>query len=346
MPGSNDNGLASSYSVQTNLQNPQQPDFNPTGAVAQSSNNLGGAFGVLQWLGNMAYNAYQADKSRKWQEQQMDKQRQWQIEDWNRQIAYNSPAAVMARMSSAGLNPDLLVGGNNSNAQMPGQGSVPSGSTAHPADGSGVTAAVQAQLMAEKTASEIAVNNAYAKDLEASALQRGADTGLKTEQTFSERFRRGIEKSMSDSQLRVDNATIVKMGKEGAMYWQQYLNLSQEYQFNSQYKADALDAAINEVKSRANLNAKQADFIRQQYDELVESWNDRLKVIKNDASMSDDEKKIKAEEAFLISYKNFQRHVINSYLFSSNDLISNYGRFCFGIDIFLDHLRIGMSLPR
>lgn len=56
-------------------------------------------------------------------------QNQWNIDQWNRENAYNSPAAQMARYKAAGLNPDLIYGQQNLAAASPemtaGEGSQP-----------------------------------------------------------------------------------------------------------------------------------------------------------------------------------------------------------------------------
>lgn len=48
--------------------------------------------------------------TRKWNDQMYDKQRLHALEDWERQNTYNSPAAQMARLKAAGLNPNLVYG--------------------------------------------------------------------------------------------------------------------------------------------------------------------------------------------------------------------------------------------
>lgn len=56
-------------------------------------------------------------------------QNQWNIDQWNRENAYNSPSAQMARYKAAGLNPDLIYGQSNLSAASPemtsGDGSLP-----------------------------------------------------------------------------------------------------------------------------------------------------------------------------------------------------------------------------
>lgn len=56
-------------------------------------------------------------------------QNRWNIDQWNRENAYNSPSAQMARYKAAGLNPDLIYGQQNLAAASPemtsGDGSLP-----------------------------------------------------------------------------------------------------------------------------------------------------------------------------------------------------------------------------
>lgn len=49
------------------------------------------------------------------------RERVWALEDWNRQNEYNSPAAQMARLKAAGLNPNLVYGhgADAQSGQMP-----------------------------------------------------------------------------------------------------------------------------------------------------------------------------------------------------------------------------------
>lgn len=49
-------------------------------------------------------------KQRQWAEQMYARQRQDALDDWNRQNEYNSPIQMMARLKSAGINPNLAFG--------------------------------------------------------------------------------------------------------------------------------------------------------------------------------------------------------------------------------------------
>lgn len=56
-------------------------------------------------------------QSRRYATYMYDRQRADAIADWNKQAAYNSPTAQMARLKEAGLNPNLVYG-NGADAQM------------------------------------------------------------------------------------------------------------------------------------------------------------------------------------------------------------------------------------
>lgn len=101
---------------------------------------LGTAIGIASsFAGNIANNknidkqiASQKEenqKNRDWNLNLSRQQNQWNIEQWNRENAYNSPAAQMARYKAAGLNPDLMYGQQNLAAASPemtaGEGSQP-----------------------------------------------------------------------------------------------------------------------------------------------------------------------------------------------------------------------------
>ena len=64
-------------------------------------------------------------------ERMQQRQNAWNLEQWERNNAYNSPAAQMQRLKAAGINPDLMYGQNaggasgNSAAPAPGTQPIP-----------------------------------------------------------------------------------------------------------------------------------------------------------------------------------------------------------------------------
>ncbi len=62
-------------------------------------------------------------------ERMQHEQNKWNLEQWDRNNAYNHPAAQMQRLKAAGLNPDLMygqnAGGAMGNSSSPAQGTQP-----------------------------------------------------------------------------------------------------------------------------------------------------------------------------------------------------------------------------
>ena len=121
---------------------------------------LGGLFGSASTDSTNNANARQAAAQRKWQTEENEKayqrnralaeqqnnlnveqwhrERQAALEDWNRENAYNSPAAQMQRYREAGLNPNLIYGQSDTSGGMASPsiaGSMTSGAPATPAAG-------------------------------------------------------------------------------------------------------------------------------------------------------------------------------------------------------------------
>ena len=124
------------------------------------SNIIGGLFSTANTNSANNANARQAAAQRKWQTEENERayqrnrelaeqqnnlnveqwyrERQAALEDWNRENAYNSPAAQMQRYRDAGLNPNLIYGQSNTSGGMASPsiaGSMTSGAPATPAAG-------------------------------------------------------------------------------------------------------------------------------------------------------------------------------------------------------------------
>lgn len=209
MPGSNPYSQAAASGVASRVAPAAVPDAPDTSGPKFNPLNFlsGGAGAVVSGL----FSLLGSYEQRKASERLLRQQRDWQLEDWKRETEYNSPSAVMARMASAGLNPDLLQGGNTSNAAVPNQGGVPSLAEASGIDVSGINAAaatrLQFRLNKELMESEISLKQAQARDLEASAKQRGDTTELSKQQL-------AIQDALAKSHITVDAATVKNLGKQ------------------------------------------------------------------------------------------------------------------------------------
>ena len=182
----------------------------------------------------IAAQQYENEKNREYNLNLAKMQNQWNIDQWNRENAYNSPAAQMARYKAAGLNSDLIYGQQNLSAASPemtaGDGSQPTdvsnlankrtiGDIVSQAASTRLTNA-QAKLaesQADKTDAETVgqtINNDWLPQLlkgqteinEADVKQRLADAGLKGKQIeVAVEQIKVMQQSVKESQKKIED---------------------------------------------------------------------------------------------------------------------------------------------
>lgn len=76
---------------------------------------------IASSIGNTIAQGSINKKTREWNEKMYNLQRADALADWQRQNAYNSPAAQMERFKQAGLNPNLIYGKGDSGSASPVQ---------------------------------------------------------------------------------------------------------------------------------------------------------------------------------------------------------------------------------
>lgn len=144
-----------------------------TGAI------IGGGSSIIGDVANLFGTSKANKQSMQFQKDMYARQRADSLADWNMQNAYNSPAAQMGRFKSAGLNPNLIYG--QQNTAQPVRSSSPGSFTAKPASFEGLG-----------RAGSIAVGNfLQAKMQEAQQKNINADTENKT----------GVDRTLKDAQV-------------------------------------------------------------------------------------------------------------------------------------------------
>lgn len=217
-------------------------------------------------------------KNRDWNLNLAKLQNQWNIDQWNRENAYNSPAAQMARYKAAGLNPDLIYGQQNLSAASPemtsGDGSLPTdvsnlankrtiGDIVSQAASTRLTNA-QAKLaesQADKTDAETVgqtINNDWLPKLlkgqteinEADVKQRLADAGLKGKQIeVAVEQIKVMQQSVKESQQKIND---LQSQMENRTFQQVQAML--EYNL----KKDKQSYEVREILSRIGVNSATA----------------------------------------------------------------------------------------
>jgi len=120
----------------------------------------------------IAAQQYENEKNREYNLNLAKMQNQWNIDQWNRENAYNSPAAQMARYKAAGLNSDLIYGQQNLSAASP---EMTAGEGSQPTDVSNLANKRTIGDIAAQ-ASQTRLTNAQAKLAESQAKKTDSDT--------------------------------------------------------------------------------------------------------------------------------------------------------------------------
>ena len=127
--------------------------------------------GVSSFIGNLFGNdrqdkAIQAQKEENERNRQYnlmlaERQNRWNIEQWQRETAYNTPAAQRARLEAAGMNPDLAYGEGVSANVAASSPEMTSGAPSFPVDmsilaqkrtvGDMISEAMRSSVMAAQT---------------------------------------------------------------------------------------------------------------------------------------------------------------------------------------------------
>lgn len=91
-------------SITRNTKTHIMPGLMPSDATLSGALSTGGS------MMEMGLQALQNRRQQKFAVKMYDRQRQDALADWNMQNSYNAPAAQMARLKAAGLNPNLVYG--------------------------------------------------------------------------------------------------------------------------------------------------------------------------------------------------------------------------------------------
>lgn len=96
-------------------------------------------------------------KNRKWSEMMAQRGREWALADFHMQNEYNSPAAQMARLKAAGLNPNLVygTGAATSSAQPVRSTNIPQGTNRSTQPGQALTNSIGSYIQLKSMDADI-----------------------------------------------------------------------------------------------------------------------------------------------------------------------------------------------
>lgn len=241
------------------------------------SNVSSGLFGANQARKNRKAQARENQANREFNEKMMHLQNQFAVENWERENAYNTPSAQMARMKAAGVNPDLYFSDGLTNSSMgiasptaaASSGSV--GSAPGNFQGSDFLGAALAQATVSNLNADTRKTNAEASIYETDAKFREAWNSLQIEEG-NMRIRLGDSaKDLNEQQVNESQAKVRNLNANSDSIMQSIIEsrkrcevLDEEKKIKATeayYKSSEYEALIGKLHAEAQLSRQQATQI-------------------------------------------------------------------------------------
>lgn len=222
--------------------------------ISGGSSLVSGIFGTLAQNRNISKQiAAQKEENAKMREYNLKLaklQNQWNIDQWNRENEYNTPAAMMARLKSGGLNPDLMYQNGTSGLTAASSPSMTAGAPATPQDFSA--------LGQKRT-----VGDAMRQGLQDSLVGAQIDV-MKSEARKNNADAGGQE--ITNESLAEMNEAIIKEKISAANKNEADRKQAEEMVNTLKAQQDVYEATVDNIHSETGLNnAKIADITFEQY---------------------------------------------------------------------------------
>lgn len=264
-------------------------------AFTGTTSLLSGLFGAAQQARNIdkqiAAQREENERTRAYNLELARQQNAWNIEQWNRENAYNSPQQIMARLSDAGLNPDMIYSGGASNFSAASSPSLTAGAPATSAD--------MSNLALKPT-----VGGVIQQSLQDSII--GAQAKLISSQSRKTDSERESVDINNQTLFDINRASLDKLLEDTKLTKEQRKKVVQEYE-NLKFQYDSIGEQINLIRAQVRnmdvstftnllnssvdsaLKSTQIDLNKRELFEMKESWTERLRtyILTNDVMESD-----------------------------------------------------------
>ena len=257
------------------------------GGALSGISNLFGAHSQNQSVEKqLAAAREEAEKTRKWQTSEREAQNDWNYNLWQANNEYNTPAAVQARLKSAGINPDLYVTNGalqGSSIQAQG-GHTPSGPVA---DTSAWNRYRPLGSIASQAIADTALSAQVSKTAAETEGQKHTNDILSSDASFRDAFNQG--------QLDTMRSAILVNGSK--------INLNDAQASEARSMVDQINANIDKIDSEIDLLISQAAdvddriwerHVRVSLDSFIE--HGKLKVLQDQLKVSQGQLKLAFKE--------------------------------------------------
>lgn len=193
-------------------------------------------------------------RNRDWNLNLAKMQNQWNIDQWNRENAYNTPAAQMARFKVADLNPDLMYGQQNLAAASP---EMTAGEGSQPTDVSNLAnKRTIGDMMVQ--ASQTRLTNAQAKLAESQANKTDAETEGQGYQNEILKSDAAFRDALNSGTVQLNNMSL-KVSEKGMQLTDEQITQVRKQCAQIDQSIEQSRAAVDEIRQKiSNLKTDQA----------------------------------------------------------------------------------------
>lgn len=179
-------------------------------------------------------------------------QNQWSVEQWNRENAYNSPQAQIARMKAAGLNPDMMYGGGVSGNLSASSPQMTSGAPSSPIDWS--------NLANKKTIGTAVAEALQLEQMRANIRKTDAEAGVtESDAKYRDKFNElGIE--VQKSAVEKVGAEIENLSTQARMFSNDADLKAFEHDMQKKFGEQFVKEKLRELASQASISETEAEY--------------------------------------------------------------------------------------
>lgn len=224
------------------------------GAAALGGSILSATKGSKNIDKQIAAQKEENQKNRDWNLNLAKQQNQWNIDQWNRENAYNTPIAQMARYKAAGLNPDLMYGQQNLAAASP---EMTAGDGSQPTDVSNLAnKRTIGDMMVQ--ASQTRLTNAQAKLAESQANKTDAETEGQGYQNEILKSDAAFRDALNSGTVQLNNMSL-KVSEKGMQLTDEQITQVRKQCAQIDQSIEQSRAAVDEIRQKiSNLKTDQA----------------------------------------------------------------------------------------
>lgn len=218
-------------------------------AVAKNIPVIGGVLGNIF---NASSQNKQNQASQAFSREMYGKQRADALSDWNMQNAYNDPSAQMQRLSSAGLNPNLVYG-NGADAQS--SSSVRSSNVESPtfkAPQVDVGGVVQSAMMTKQLQANIARTEAETERIKTDTQAMLYQNRMLTPDMFAQEYQHRYNKGQYGAANEENNSHMIRLQTETANLLNGY---RREHGSGGNYQTNKPTSNLNVEKLTSDIQA-------------------------------------------------------------------------------------------